>query len=274
MAVATDVDAHPIGLVRDFKQAHELCFLLEQVKKAPQLPQVVREIAHRQQVAFACHHHGVLLRIRLAAQLDRLQHEGGNFTAQALDLGAQAVAHFGQRQARVMGVEKVGGFLQSALLQFGLGVDDVVLHLAIGRDQNHQHAPLRQAEKFDVPKHAGALGHPHHPDEMRQAGEQLRRLVDHLPRLFALQGGWGHGIDGLHVVAAGGEHGVDEQAVAARGGHPAGRGVRAGDQAQLFQVAHHVAHGGGRQLQPGRAREGARTHRLAVGNVAFYQGFE
>ncbi len=260
--------------MRHIEQPHDLGFLLKQVKKPPQLPQVVREIAHRQQVAFACHHHRVLLRIRLAAEFDRLQHEGGNFAAQALDLGAQAVAHLDQRQARVMGVEKVGRFLQSALLQFGLGVDDVVLHLTVGRDQNHQHAPLRQTQKLDVPKHADALGHPHHPDEMRQAGEQLRRLVDHQARLFALQGGRGHGIDGLHVVAAGSEHGVDEQAVAARRGHPASRGVRAGDQAELFQVAHHVAHGGRRQLQPGRAREGARTHRLAVGNIAFNQGFE
>ena len=48
------------------------------------------------------------------------------------------------------------------------------------------------------------------------------------------------------------EHGVDEQPVAARRGDAAGAGVRAGDQAELFQVGHHVADRRRRQLEAAR----------------------
>jgi hypothetical protein len=90
--------------------------------------------------------------------------------------------------------------------------------------------------------------------ELRLVGQQRRRL------------GQGR--------ALGGQHGVDEQAVAARGGDAAGGGVGAGDQAEVFQVGHHVAHGGRRQLDAGGARKCARANRLAVGYVPFHQGFE
>ena len=70
------------------------------------------------------------------------------------------------------------------------------------------------------------------------------------------------------------EHGVDEQAVAARRGNAARAGVRAGDESQLFQVGHHIADGRRRQVQPGGARQRARTHRLAFRDVALDQGLE
>ena len=42
-------------------------------------------------------------------------------------------------------------------------------------------------------------------------------------------------------------------------------------EAELFQVGHHVADRRGRKVQSGVARQGARTHRLALGDVALDQ---
>ena len=70
------------------------------------------------------------------------------------------------------------------------------------------------------------------------------------------------------------QHRVDEQAVAARGGDAAGAGVRAGDQAELLEIGHHVADRRRRQLEAAGARQRARADRLAVGDVAFDQGLQ
>jgi hypothetical protein len=76
------------------------------------------------------------------------------------------------------------------------------------------------------------------------------------------------------ALALRGQHGVDEEAVAARRGDAPCGGVRADDQAQLLQVGHHVADGGRRQLQARSLRQRARTHRLAVGDIALNQRFQ
>ncbi len=70
------------------------------------------------------------------------------------------------------------------------------------------------------------------------------------------------------------QHGVDEQPVAARGRDAAGAGVRAGDQAELLEVGHHVADRRRRQLEAAGARQRARADRLAVGDVALDQGLQ
>ena len=67
------------------------------------------------------------------------------------------------------------------------------------------------------------------------------------------------------------EQRVDEEAVAARRRHAAGRGVRAGDEAELLEVGHHVADRGGRKIEPGVLRQRARADRLALGDVALDQ---
>jgi hypothetical protein len=70
------------------------------------------------------------------------------------------------------------------------------------------------------------------------------------------------------------EQGVDEEAVAGGRRHAPGGGVRAGDEAELLEIGHHVADGGGRKIEPGVARQGARADRLAFGNVALDQRLE
>ena len=67
---------------------------------------------------------------------------------------------------------------------------------------------------------------------------------------------------------------VDEEAIAARGGHAAGRGMRAGDEAHVLEVGHHVADACRRKVEARQLGQGARTDRLAVGDVALDQGLQ
>ncbi len=96
----------------------------------------------------------------------------------------------------------------------------------------------------------------------------MRRIGNHLLRLVRRQGG------GLQLTTLGSQHGVHKQAVAQRSRNAACRGVRAGNEAQLLQIRHHIADGGGRQLNACGARQRARTDGLPVGDVALYQRFQ
>jgi hypothetical protein len=109
--------------------------------------------------------------------------------------------------------------------------------------------------------------------KMGQAGEQLRGAGDDLVRRPAVQGFF-HLAHLPGSERLDGEQAVDEQAIAARRRHPAGRGMRAGDEAGFFEVGHDVADRCRRQVEAGELRQRARTDRLAVGNVVFDQGLE
>ena len=93
--------------------------------------------------------------MRLGAGLHRGLHQRGDLAAQRFDLALQALAHLIQRQAGVVAVEEVAGLDQLALCVVARGQDDAVLHVAVGRHQDHQHAPLAQAQELDVVEHAG-----------------------------------------------------------------------------------------------------------------------
>ena len=96
----------------------------------------------------------------------------------------------------------------------------------------------------------------------------MGRVGDDFLRLLGRQ------LGGHQGLALGGEHGIDKQAVAPGRGDAACRGVRAGNQAQLFEVGHDVADGRWRQLQAGRARQRARADGLTIGDITFYQHLE
>ena len=91
------------------------------------------------------------------------------------------------RQAGVVRGEVVARLDQLRLRVVLRGEDDAVLHVAVGRDDDHQHAPLRQAHELDVVEHAGLARRRDHADEARQAGQQLRRVGDHALRLVGRQ---------------------------------------------------------------------------------------
>jgi hypothetical protein len=63
---------------------------------------------------------------------------------------------------------------------------------------------------------------------------------------------------------------IDEEAQSRFGRQPAGRCVRRVDETELLQVRHHVAHRGGRQRRGDQARDVARAHGLAGGEVTLH----
>src|SRR5688500_1444176 len=65
-----------------------------------------------------------------------------------------------------------------------------------------------------------------------------------------------------------GEQGVDEEPVTARSRNAAGGGVRARDEAKVFQVRHHVADARRRKLEPRIPRQSPRADRLSVRDIA------
>ena len=64
---------------------------------------------------------------------------------------------------------------------------------------------------------------------------------------------------------------IDEEPVTLVGGHAAGRGVRRGDEAVLLEVRHHVAHGGGAEIQSRVARQRPRADGLTLADIALHQ---
>ncbi len=250
--------------------------MFEQIEELAQLTQIAPKVADAEQLLLPGDD-DLILRLlqRLTAGLHAGLHEGDEFAAQVLHLAAELLRDLLETQARKMGVEVVGGGIELVLAEGVRPVQHAVLHIALGADDDEQNAMLAQAQKFDVAKRGAALRRQHHADELRQAGHELRRPhhdllrrggVDVLLQRLRQQVGW--------HLRLGGEHGVDKHPVAARGGNAPGRGVRASDQAHVFEIGHDVADGGRGQLQPRSARQRARTHRLTVGDVVFDQGFE
>jgi hypothetical protein len=103
-----------------------------------------------------------------------------------------------------------------------------------------------------------------------QPGEQARRLVQHA--FDRLAGARDLRLDLLalgFVQVADLHQRIHEEAQAELGRQPPGRGVRRVDQAELFQVRHHVAHRRRRQRRCDQLRQIARAERVAGGEVAF-----
>ncbi len=167
------------------------------------------------------------------------------------------------RLARVVLVEEIGRLDQLRLRVGPVGVQDAVLHVAFGRDDDQQHAPLGQAQELDVPEaRLAPLGRHHDAGEMRQLRQQRRGRAHELLRPvggeLALEPMDLDLLERLHHHQA-----VDEEAVALGGRDAAGRGVRARDVAHLLEVGHHVADRRRRQLEA-RTASTARASRPAA----------
>jgi hypothetical protein len=71
-----------------------------------------------------------------------------------------------------------------------------------------------------------------------------------------------------------GQQAIDKKTITACRRHPASRGVRTGDQADVFEIGHHVAHCRRGQIQPGILRQRSRTDRLSIRDIEFDQGLQ
>src|SRR5436190_13638343 len=97
--------------------------------------------------------------------------------------------------------------------------------------------------------------------------------MDHALRVVRMQLAF-HALQRLRFQRLDDEQRVDEEAVAERRRHARGGGVRARDEAELFEIRHHVGNRRGREIEPGVLRKRARAGRLAFGAVALDQRLE
>ena len=160
-------------------------------------------------------------------------------------------ADFVERKPGVMLVEK-----SCRCTQFGGGIgtmrkQNAVLYVAAFGDDDEQDAVLGQPDEFDL---ADARRFPtrrdDHPGKPGQVRKQVGSRVHQALWLVGLELPFKF----LYPYAFHRQHrkqGVDEKTVSPRRGYSACRGMRAGDIAHFFQVAHDVAHRGGRQFKAG-----------------------
>ncbi len=171
-------------------------------------------------------------------------------------------------------VEEIGGLDQLRLRVRAIRMQDAVLHVAFGCHEDEQHAPLRQAQEFQVPERRLApLGRHHHAGELRQLRQETGRRAHQLLRPvgdeFAFEP-----VDLAAIERLGHHQAVDEEAVTLGRRHAARGRMRAADEAHLLQVRHHVADRRRRKLEAGVPRQRARTDRLPVADVPLDQRLE
>ena len=173
-----------------------------------------------------------------------------------------------ERAAREMLVEEVRRFGQLDLRVAALGVQDPVLHVAVGRDDDQQHAPLGSLRnsrwRNDAPRSFGIATTPAKcvscDSNGRGRGHELGGPLGGQLLLEPMD------LDLLERLDD--DQTVDEKPVALGRGHTTGRRVRARDEAHLLEIRHDVANRRGRKLEARVLRQRTRAHRLAVGDVA------
>ena len=185
-----------------------------------------------------------------------------------------ARANRGKRLSGEIVIEEIGRLDQLRVRIRPVGVQDAILHVAVGADEDQQHAPLREAQELEMAEaRLTALGRHHDTGELRELRQQARRGAHELPRPVGRQLAFEPMnltiLERLHHHQA-----VDEKAVAFLGRYSAGGRVRARNEAHLFQVSHDIAHGRRRQLEAGMTRQCPRADRLAVAHIAFDQRLE
>ena len=141
-------------------------------------------------------------------------------------------------------------------------INDAVLDVTILRNHHRQRLGRLELDELDMLQGGFALGRQHQTGAARQAGEHLAGLGQHVfergaaacsfhlrlddPALFVGQ------IANLH-------EGIDEKAQPLLRRQPAGRDMRRVDEAEVLQIAHHVAHRRRRQRLREHARQTSRA---------------
>ena len=156
------------------------------------------------------------------------------------------------------------------------GGDDLVRDLPALGDEDGEELPFAQAHELDVLEHVGLGARRHeHRRVRRQIGEHVGRFAERAVDVVAGDLIALRQLDALLLrERAHLEQRVDEEAQPLIGRHAPGRGVRLLEQARLFEIAHHVAHRGRRQVDAVAPRDRARADRLAGGEVLVNDGAE
>ena len=232
----------------------ERSFLLEDFEQPAQPVHVRRQIRRGEKVLLAGHHEIVATVGKCGvAGVDRRGHQPDDIFAQLLQLIGKQAADGGERLSGVVVVEEIRRFDQLRWRVLTVGMEDAILHVAVGGHDDKKDAPLRQAQKLDVPKRGFAP--PRRRNHTRELGErrkELRRGADQRLRAVSLELIL-QLADLALVERLDDQQTVDEEAIPLGRGHPTGGGVRAGDKAHLLEVGHDVAYRRRRKLEPGLA---------------------
>ena len=106
---------------------------------------------------------------RALARVDGRRHQHRDVLAQLAQLVGEAGADRRERRAGVVVVEEIGRLGELRLRVGALGVEDAVLHVAFGGDDDQQHAPVGQAQELEMAEaRLAAPGRRHHAGEVRQ----------------------------------------------------------------------------------------------------------
>src|SRR5919198_1469951 len=272
---AADEDLHALAAQRHIENLQERGLPLEELEELAQPSHVLRQVLEAEQIAlarddvlFAAFGHGAVARV------DRGGEEPDHVLAQLAKLSLQPSADVLEALAGVMLVDVVRRLDELRGAEVALGEEDTVLHVAVRRDDDEQHALLRELEEFDMPEgHRPAPRRHDHARELRELREQVRGGMDHALRIVRMQLAL-HALQRLRFERPDDEQRIDEEAVAERRRHATRGGVRAGDEAELLQIRHHVADRRRRKIEPGVLRKRARADRLTFGNVALNQRLE
>ena len=186
-------------------------------------------------------------------------------------------AHLAQGVAANARVEIIAGLHQRRGGQAPGDRHHPVLDGPILGDQHRQRPLGLQPHEFDMLEALVILGRHHDPRAPREARQHARGLGQHALQRQIARGGGDLRVDAVALVerqVADFEQGVHEKAQAQLGGQAPGAGVGGVDEAQLLQVLHDIADRGGGEGHGQQARELARPHRLARGEVGIDDAFE
>ena len=212
----------------------------------------------------------------LLRHLDGVLHELVHVLTRLLHLLDQLRPDIRQRAPRERLIQIVGGAPQLLGRVVAVELHHPVLHLAVVHHHDGERAILRQRDEFDLrQRDVVRVRQGHQARHVRDARQHLRHGLDQRAAVGRI--GAEPALDLLDLLVVQGlelEQGVDEEAVALVGGYASGRGVRRGDEAQIFQVGHDIANGGRGEAQARIARQGPRTDGLPVANIILDQGFE
>src|ERR1700730_13386887 len=252
--LAADEQVHAVRTLAQIEKMKERSFLLEDFEQPAQPVHVRRQIRRGEEVLLAGHHEIIAIVGECGVPgVYRRGHQTDDIFAQLLQLVGEQAADGCERLSGVVVVEEIRRFDQLRWRVLTVGMEDAILHVAIGGHDDKKDAPLRQPQKLDVPKRGFAPPRRrYHTRELSERRKELRRGADQRLRAVSLE--LILQLANLALVERVYDlQPVDEEAIALSRGYPTVGSVRAGDEAHLLEVVHDVAYGRRRELEPGLA---------------------
>src|SRR5215831_9551676 len=241
-----DEDVHALSALGQAQELDEVALGLEVGKELANALQVLQAVDVFEQVGLAANDQALLLieraRPRGDAGLDHLLRQPVELGLGGGELSLDGDPRLVQGQATDVGVEVIGSLDQARSRQPGRQLDDPVLHVLIVPDQDHERLAGLERHEVDMLDPAHLLFGEHHARAVRQPGDHLAGIVEHLlDGLLAPDPELRLDVAPLLIgKIADLEQAVDEHSEPRLGRQAARRRTPSVDQPQMFQVRHDV----------------------------------